>query len=41
MKKVTLENILEALEKEQYRVVIPEEIRTRAWAPIERMMKIK
>ena len=41
MKKVTLENVLEALEKEQFQVVIPEDIRTRAWAPIERMLKIK
>lgn len=41
MKKVTLENILEALEKEQYIVQVPEEIRQKALMPIERMLKIK
>lgn len=41
MKKVTLENILEALEKEQYIVQVPEEIRQKALIPIERMLKIK
>lgn len=40
MKKVTLENVLEALEKEQYVVTVPEDIRKRALAPIEKMMKI-
>ncbi len=40
MKKVTLENVLEALEKEQYVVNVPEDIRKRALAPIEKMMKI-
>lgn len=40
MKKVTLENVLEALEKEQFVVNIPEDIRTKAWLPIERMLKI-
>lgn len=40
MKKVTLENVLEALEHEQYVVTVPEEIRKRALAPIEKMMKI-
>ncbi len=40
MKKVTLENVLEALEKEQYTVTVPEDIRKRALAPIEKMMKI-
>lgn len=40
MKKVTLPNVLEALEKEQFLVKIPEEIREKALAPIERMMKI-
>ena len=40
MKKVTLENVLEALEKEQYVVKVPEDIRQRAWLPIERMLKI-
>lgn len=40
MKKVTLENVLEALEKEQYVVTVSEDIRKRALAPIEKMMKI-
>lgn len=40
MKKVTLENVLEALEHEQYVVTVPDEIRKRALAPIEKMMKI-
>ena len=40
MKKVTLENVMEALEKEQYVVTVPEDIRKRALAPIEKMMKI-
>ena len=38
MKKVTLENLLEALEKEQYIVRIPQELRDRAIVPIQRMM---
>lgn len=41
MKKVTLDNILEALEQEQYLVEVPEEIRKKAWIPIERMLKIR
>lgn len=41
MKKVTLENVLEALEKEQHLVEVSEDIRARAWIPIERMLKIK
>lgn len=41
MKKVTLENVLEALEQEQYVVEIPAEIREKAWAPIKRMLEIK
>lgn len=40
MKKVTLEKVLEALEKEQHLVEIPEDIRKKALLPIERMMKI-
>lgn len=40
MKKVTLEKVLEALEKEQYEVSVPEDIRQKAWVPIERMLKI-
>lgn len=41
MKKVTLENVLEALEKEQYLVQVPEEIRQKALLPIERMLTLK
>lgn len=41
MKKVTLEKVLEALEKEQFLVQVPEEIRRKAAVPIERMLKIK
>lgn len=41
MKKVTLDNVLEALEKEQFQVQIPEDIRLKALVPIERMLKIK
>lgn len=41
MKKVTLEGVLEALEKEQYVVEVPEDIRRKAWLPIERMLNIK
>lgn len=41
MKKVTLEKVLEALEKEQYEVKIDEELRQRAWLPIQRMLEIK
>ena len=40
MKKVTLQHWLEALEKEQYEVKVPEELRKRAWLPIQRMMEI-
>lgn len=41
MKKVTLSGVLEALEQEQYEVKVPEEIRQKAWIPIERMLQIK
>ncbi len=41
MKKVTLEGVLAALEKEQYLVKVPEEIRQRAWIPIKRMLQIR
>lgn len=40
MKKVTLNNILEALEQEQHRVEIPEDIRQKALLPIQRMLEI-
>lgn len=41
MKKVTLEKVLEALEKEQYEVKVPEELRLKALVPIQRMLAIK
>lgn len=41
MKKMTLESVLAALEKEQYEVKVPEEIRQKAWIPIERMLQIR
>ena len=41
MKKVTLANVLEALEQEQHVVVVPEDIRKKAWAPIARMLELK
>ena len=41
MKKITLENTLAALENEQYVVKVPEEIRQKAWIPIERMLQIR
>lgn len=41
MKKVTLENLLECLEKEQYEVKVPEQMAKRALIPIERMLEIK
>ena len=41
MKKITLPNVCEALEKEQYIVTVAEEIRQKALLPIERMLKIK
>ena len=40
MKKVTLTDILAALEGEQYEVRVPEEIRRRAIVPIQRMLEI-
>ena len=40
MKKVTLEKVLEALEKEQYEVRLPEDLREKAWLPIQRMLDL-
>ncbi len=40
MKKVTLNNILETLEQEQYVVEVPENIRQKALLPITRMLEI-
>jgi quinolinate synthase len=41
MKKITIERVLEALEREQFEVKVPREIRERAWVPIQRMLDIK
>ena len=41
MKKVTLLNTLEALEKETFEVKINEDIRQKAWLPIQRMLDVK
>jgi quinolinate synthase len=40
MNQITLEDTLEALVKEQYVIVIPEEIRIRAARAVERMIAI-
>lgn len=40
MKKVTLEGVLESLENEQYEVRVAEDIRQKAWIPIQRMLEI-
>lgn len=40
MKKITLEKVLEALEKEQYEVRLPEDLREKAWLPIQRMLDL-
>ena len=40
MKKVTLEKVLEALEKEQYEVRLPEDLKEKAWLPIQRMLDL-
>lgn len=39
MKKITLENLLEALEKGQYIVRVPEEVRQRAYQALDRMFE--
>jgi quinolinate synthase len=41
MKKITLERLLAALEQEQFEVKVPDELRERAWIPIQRMLEIK
>jgi quinolinate synthase len=40
MQRITLEKILESLQKEQFEVTIPEDIAARARASVERMIKI-
>ncbi|MDR2413757.1 MAG: quinolinate synthase NadA [Odoribacteraceae bacterium] len=41
MKKITIERVLEALEKEQFEVRVPDETRERARRPIQRMLEVK
>lgn len=40
MNQITLEDTLESLQKEQFEIVIDEEIRQRAYAAVERMLHI-
>lgn len=40
MRKITLENLVETLEKEQYQVTLPEDIRKKARISIERMLNL-
>ncbi|MEJ2244204.1 MAG: quinolinate synthase NadA [Candidatus Bathyarchaeota archaeon] len=40
MKKTTLELVLESLEKEQFKVVVPENIRVRAQKALDRMLNV-
>ena len=40
MGEITLEDTLEALEKEQYEITVPEDVRTRAEVSIQRMLEI-
>lgn len=40
MKKITLENLLEALEKERYEVRVPQAVREQAIIPIQRMISL-
>jgi quinolinate synthase len=40
MNEITMEDTLEALQKTQYVVEVPEEIRVRAYRAVERMLSI-
>jgi quinolinate synthase len=40
MKQITLENLLQALEKNQHVVTVPEDIRLRAKAALDRMLAL-
>ncbi|MDR0765330.1 MAG: quinolinate synthase NadA [Odoribacteraceae bacterium] len=41
MKKITIERVLDALEKEQFEVKVADEIREKARVPIQRMLDVK
>ena len=41
MKQITLENLLEALQKNQYVVTVPEDVRLRAKAALDRMLSVR
>lgn len=41
MKKVTLEGVADALERGQFIVKVPDDIREKAWLPIERMLNTR
>ena len=41
MKKITLEKVLDALEREQFEVKVPDDTREKAWVPIRRMLEIQ
>jgi quinolinate synthase len=41
MKQINLENLLEALEKEQFEITVPEEIAGKAKAAIDKMLEVK
>ena len=40
MKKITIELVLDALEKEQFKVTVPEDIRVRAKKALDRMLNV-
>jgi quinolinate synthase len=40
MNQITLEDTLESLQKEQFEIFIPEDIRKRALRSVERMLEI-
>jgi quinolinate synthase len=41
MKKNNLQLVFESLEKEQYKVVVPEDIRIRAQKALDKMLNVK
>jgi quinolinate synthase len=40
MKKIRLEDVLRALEELEFEVVLPEEVRTKAYNAVKRMLEI-